>query len=194
MEAITVSAQQLAEDHMRLVPYIVHKHCSSTRGMLDEYISAGYLGLTKAAQSYDPAFGTKFNSYAGVCISNEIRTVMRRERKHDQTISLDIEIEGEDGTMGTLLDLIPDPDADPGSAFEVIEVTDRLHSALQKLPERDRYLLQVYYGFGFQRAKTQSAMAKDLGVSRAYVSILRKRALSRLGEIMEIRKEHDQNA
>ncbi len=78
-EAIA-SGDQDARDRMvranlRLVATIAKDY--QGRGiMLDDLIGEGYLGLIRAAEDYDPRFGTRFSTYAGYWIKQAIRRAL----------------------------------------------------------------------------------------------------------------------
>ena len=60
----------------------------------------GYIGLMRAANTYDDSFGTKFSTWAIFCIDYRIRHMISKNRDHEQAISLstiltnDLEVEG----------------------------------------------------------------------------------------------------
>ena len=86
---------------------------------------------------------------------------------------------GDDGD-GELGDLFADPDAlDP--VEEAGDVMRRLavRTALGELPERERRLLELRFGFGGEQ-QTLDAVARDLGVSRERARQLERQALARL--------------
>ena len=51
-------------------------------------ISIGTIGLIKAVDTFDPAKGKRFASYASRCIENELRMDLRRGRRTGVTLSL----------------------------------------------------------------------------------------------------------
>lgn len=48
----------------------------------DEYVQAGYIGLWKAAEKYDPGRGNAFSTMAWYCIRNEIIRYIKREGRN----------------------------------------------------------------------------------------------------------------
>lgn len=69
-------------------------------------ISIGTIGLIKAVDTFDPAKGKRFASYASRCIENELRMDLRRGRRTGVTLSLQEPLEA-DGQL-TLADTLPD--------------------------------------------------------------------------------------
>jgi RNA polymerase sigma factor for flagellar operon FliA len=70
----------LIEEHLSMVPKIVSRTIGRTscRRDMDEYVSAGHLGLVQAARTFDPAFGAKFGVYAYGRIRGAVLDEMRR--------------------------------------------------------------------------------------------------------------------
>ena len=64
---------ELIEHNLRLVAHIVKKYYGSSKNQ-DDLISIGSIGLIKAVDSFNPANGARFATYAGRCLQNAIRT------------------------------------------------------------------------------------------------------------------------
>lgn len=52
----------------------------------DDITQEGYVGLVKAMRTFDPSKGTKFITYAYICISNEIRKFLKVENRQPKTV------------------------------------------------------------------------------------------------------------
>ena len=85
---------------MRLVYYIVSKEYP-TYIHDEDIIQSGMVGLCKAAESWDET-RSKFSTYAGKCIKNEINQEFIKRKPHSKVLSLDTPI-GEDSTFGDML-------------------------------------------------------------------------------------------
>lgn len=57
--------------NLRLVTHIVRKYYPSAKNQ-DDLISIGTVGLIKAVDSFDPANGARFTTYAARCLQNAI--------------------------------------------------------------------------------------------------------------------------
>jgi RNA polymerase sigma factor FliA len=92
-------------------------------------------------------------------------------------ISLD-EGRGEDGNNSlSLLDLIEDKNSpDPSSEFEVTDMRDRLAKAIDKLPEREKFLIALYY----HENLTLREIGDIINVSESRVCQLHAQAILRL--------------
>jgi len=175
---------RLIEHNLRLVAHIVKKF-DNTGEDTDDLISIGTVGLIKAIGTFDPNKGTRLATYAARCIENEILMYLRARRRTRGEVSLfdpiGVDKEGNEITLmdvlGTEADLVAD---EVGARFEV----RRLLRAIRCLSPRERRVVELRYGLGGRRRRTQREIAGDLGISRSYVSRIEKRAVSRLAREM----------
>ena len=74
--------EELVTKNLKLVPYLFHrlKRTALTERYSEDIIAEGYIGLIKAAQTYDP-MKSKFSTYASRCIVNAMRMFIRRTNK-----------------------------------------------------------------------------------------------------------------
>src|SRR5690554_3158036 len=81
-------AKELLINHnLRLVAHIVKKYNQADEA--DDLISVGSLGLIKAVNTFKPSIGTQFSTYASRCIENEILMLLRANKKHKNTVSVE---------------------------------------------------------------------------------------------------------
>jgi len=79
------SREQDIIKNMALVPYVYKSLRADLRGMVDrdDLISAGYCGLIKAVDSFNPHFGTQFSTYATAviitCMMEEISNTLKAQ-------------------------------------------------------------------------------------------------------------------
>ena len=151
----------LIRHNLRLVAHICKKYYAGNSAQ-DDMISIGTIGLIKAVDTFDPAKGKRFASYASRCIENELRMDLRRGRR----------------TGVTLADTLPD-EADMEAGCESRADAARLRALVDALPARERAIMRQRYGFD-GAPKTQQQTAQALHISRSYVSRLEKRALEYL--------------
>ena len=101
--------EKLIEHNLRLVAHIVKKY-DIKKTQSDDLISIGTIGLIKAIDSFQPAYGKKLTTYASRCIENEILMYLRKNKNSLQEVSLNEPIANEkDGSEITLLDAIAAP-------------------------------------------------------------------------------------
>lgn len=161
----------LIRHNLRLVAHICKKYYAGNSAQ-DDMISIGTIGLIKAVDTFDPAKGKRFASYASRCIENELRMDLRRGRRTGVTLSLQEPLEA-DGQL-TLADTLPD-EADMEAGCESRADAARLRALVDALPARERAIMRQRYGFD-GAPKTQQQTAQALHISRSYVSRLEKRA------------------
>lgn len=174
------SRNKLIEHNLRLVAHIVKKY--ETKDIdNDDLISIGTIGLIKAIDSYNLTKQTKITTYAARCIENEVLMYFRSNKKNNNVISLNDSIGfDKDGNEINLIDVIQD---------KTIDIIDLLHNKdniedlglyLKNLNSREKEIIIKRYGLYNQREQTQKKIAKELGISRSYVSRIEKRALTKI--------------
>jgi RNA polymerase primary sigma factor len=88
---------------------------------------------------------------------------------------------GSDGD-GELGDLFADPTAvDPVEEADASLRHRAVREALKKLPERERRVLELRFGFNGQQQQALEAIGKELGITRERVRQLEGEALAKLG-------------
>ncbi|TGB04226.1 RNA polymerase sporulation sigma factor SigK [Halobacillus salinus] len=170
----------LIEHNLRLVAHIVKKF-ENTKEDFEDLISIGTIGLIKGIESYSTGKGTKLATYAARCIENEILMHLRSTKKTNKDVSLQDPIgHDKEGNELNLLDILQ---ADVQDIVEEIQ----LHMELEKikdfitvLDEREKEVIIFRYGLNQTEEKTQREIAKELGISRSYVSRIEKRALMKI--------------
>ena len=174
--------QILIEHNLRLVVYIARKFDNTGIG-LEDLISIGTIGLIKAVNSFDPDKNIKLATYASRCIENEILMVLRKSNRLKLEVSFDEPLNTDwDGNelllsdiLGTESDLVSkDLDAD-------IE-KQMLHTAIEALNPREKYIVGLRYGIGEAKEHTQKEVADIMGISQSYISRLEKRIIGKLRE------------
>lgn len=168
------SAQKMALNNMRLAYFAAERFRSSGLDM-EELQASAFLGLVKAAASYDESKGTKFTTYAMTVMNNELRMMLRRERRHPQCLSLDKEmlLSGEDRSYA-LRDVIPSKE----TGYAEVEHSDLCDSllALPRLKDGERQAIRLVVLQGM----SQKAAGRLLGVSQESVSRRIKRGIDKI--------------
>ena len=179
-ECITLIAQgnaeargKLIEHNLRLVAYIVNKNYpESVRGSqqdADDLISIGTIGLIRAAETFDFTKGRRFSTYASRCIDNQIKMHFRKIKRQQSEVYINepLETDSEGNTL-TIADIL-------ASNVNIEE----------ELDEREKEIICKRYGIRDGRgyvceAMTQREIAKQLKISRSYISRIEKKALEKL--------------
>ena len=176
----------LIEHNLRLCAHIARKYtvpgCDA-----DDLISIGTVGLIKGVNTYKPGTGTQLSTYCARCIENEILMCLRASQKRRGDVSLHepigVDSEGNEMTLSDVLG------TDEGAVHEAVERRVSLQSVRRlvqtQLHGRERTVLELRYGLLDGRMHPQQEIARQLGVSRSYVSRIEKRAMQRLQRAFE---------
>lgn len=171
---------KLIEHNLRLVAHIVKKY-DYKKDDLDDLISIGTIGLIKGIDTFCYKHGTRITTYCARCIENEILMHFRSDKKNSKNISLNQSIGyDKDGNEISFLDVLKTPKVD---FIELISTKDNillLKDYMKFLTERERSILIKRYGLDGNKEITQKRIAKELNISRSYVSRIEKRALTKL--------------
>ena len=174
----------LIERNLRLVVYISRKF-ENTGISIEDLISIGAIGLIKAVNSFDPDKNIKLATYASRCIENEILMVLRKSNRLKSEVSFDEPLNTDwDGNELLLSDILgTEPDLVSKDLDASVE-KQMLHSAIDKLNAREKYIVGLRYGLGADKEHTQKEVADMMGISQSYISRLEKRIIGKLREEM----------
>lgn len=158
------NVQQLIEDNMNLVYYVIHTRFP--RYITDEdLVQVGMLGLCKAANAWDENKGI-FSSYAVKGIHFEICKEFERRNRQKFIYSLEYEYSDLDNETTTLGDtLVGDSDVDWVDYEELLNV----------LTEAERTVVDMRL-----QGLTKREIARTLGVSEESIAGRLRRARKRL--------------
>lgn len=112
----------------------------------------------------------------------------RSDKKNSKNVSINEGIGfDKDGNEITFLDILKTPK--PDFALDLYQQTNMklLKKYFGVLTPREREIVVKRYGLNNQKETTQKEIAKELGISRSYVSRIEKRALTKL--LREFMKE-----
>ncbi|EOS80451.1 RNA polymerase sigma-K factor [Dorea sp. 5-2] len=171
----------LIERNLRLVAHIVKKYQSSPEDT-EDLLSIGTIGLIKAVVTFNPDKCVRLGTYAARCIENEILMYMRAKKKSSKEISL-YEPIGTDreGNEIQLFDIIESKEDDAHRKVEIGDDIRMLYRSVEaELSPRERLVLKMRYGLYNEEEYTQREIAKQLGISRSYVSRIEKSAIEKL--------------
>lgn len=161
----------LIEKNLRLVAHVCKKYCSNNND-LDDLISIGTIGLIKGIDSFNTKKGVKLSTYVSRCIDNEILMYFRSTKKlnsevyleetigkdkDDNTVSLQEVLESEGKSIEDQVDL----------KFKIKKMYIKMRELLK---ERELGILTMRFGLDGNKPKTQEQIAKEIGISRSYVS------------------------
>ena len=123
----------------------------------------------------------------GERIANEILMLLRAGKKYSKEVSLFEPIGvDKDGETVSLVDVIEmeNKEAVEALIFEQ-DVKDLYRSYERCLKDTEKKVVGMRYGLYGKKEHTQREIAKELGISRSYVSRIEKKAVEKLKKDME---------
>ena len=170
----------LIEHNLRLVAHIVKKF-DVKNDYTDDLISIGTIGLIKAVDTYKPDKKTKITTYAARCIQNEILMHFRSNKKRINDVSLnDIIGFDKEGNEISLINVLSTNEKDLTDEMHTKDLIEKLEENLKILSRREKNIIIKRYGLYNTKSLTQKEIAKELKISRSYVSRIEKRALTKV--------------
>ena len=171
---------KLIEHNLRLVAHIVKKY-DHKKNDVDDLISIGTIGLIKGVDSFSYKKGTRLTTYAAKCIENEILMYYRSDKKNNKNISLNDSIGfDKEGNEITILDILKTPKPNFEMDIHKKDNINLLKKYFNVLNDREKEIIIKRYGLNDEDEATQKDIAKELGISRSYVSRIEKRALTKI--------------
>ena len=170
----------LIEHNLRLVVFIA-KRFENTGVLMDDLISVGTIGLIKAVQSFNVEKNIKLATYASRCIENEILMHLRKTVKYKSEVSFDEPLNTDWEGNELLLSDVMGTDGDV--VYKKIETdveSELLKSALTRLNDREREIVELRFGLSGKEELTQKEVADKLNISQSYISRLEKKIITRL--------------
>lgn len=165
----------LIEHNLRLVAHVAKKYQGCDEDP-DDLISIGTIGLIKAISTFDPCRTSKLSTYAARCIDNELLMMLRARKKRSREVSL-YEPIGTDreGNEISLLDIIESPPVDVvEDCFQRENILHLLRHIAEILSPKEYHVICCRYGLNGQEPRTQREIARELSISRSYVSRIEK--------------------
>ena len=171
----------LIERNLRLVAHVIKKYQYLDEDQ-EDLISIGTIGLIKAVATFNAEKGNRLAAYASKCIDNEILMYLRSRKKTCREISL-YEPIGTDreGNEIKLYDIIETEEEDVPERLYLKENIQKLYEKVEnELSQREKLVLKMRYGLYNGEEYTQREIARQLGISRSYVSRIEKSAVEKL--------------
>lgn len=176
----TNARNKLIEHNLRLVAHIVKKFDNDINDS-DDLISIGTIGLIKGIDSYKSDKNIRLTTYVARCIENEILMYYRSIKKYQNTVSLNDSIGyDKDGNKIMLIDVLKDNHKSLEESLALKENINLINKYLEKLNSREQEIIIKRYGLNNKKAMTQKEIAKNMHISRSYVSRIEKRAISKI--------------
>lgn len=155
----------------------------------DEFYDVGMVGLVKGAKRYDSSLGYSMSTYLYKCIYNEILMSFRRvnsgrEIPESAIVPLTTPI-GDNLTIADTIQAATDIENEIMKKDEI----EILHNEISKLSNKERLVINLYFGLNDCKRLKQKEIAKILGIKQAQVSRIKNLALKKLKkEMIKCRK------
>lgn len=181
-----VAREMLIQSYLRLVVSMAKNPKYRHQAEVLDLIQEGNIGLIKAADCFDASLGYSFAGFATECIRN--RMLLFVNKKYEELLVLDTPAFEDSEEYVTEADRVVDEanilgDASYRIAEDVMIEEERrqmLYAAIEKLPRRDREVIQLLYGVGVRDAMSLQEVAMLLGVTKERVGQIRDEALRKL--------------
>lgn len=173
----------LIERNLRLVAHICKKYNIPNLEM-EDLISIGTIGLIKGINTFNTDKNVRLATYASRCIENEILMYLRSIKKLGAEVYLNEPIgKDKDNNEISLIDILEN---DEKNIEEEIDFKLKMKQIYQKiksvLKTREQIIIELRFGLGGKKPKTQNEVAQILGISRSYVSRIETKAIKQLSE------------
>ena len=178
--------EKLILHNMRLVAHVAKKY-QNEEDELEDLISIGTIGLLKAVSTFDYNYGNRFATYAIRCIENELLMYFRKSKKRKMEVSLYEPIgTDKEGKQIHLMEVLLVDDLDVAKQMEISRDIDLIRQHLTNILEpREATIIKKRYGLCGEREMTQREIAKEMDISRSYVSRIEKKALVKLKSMLQ---------
>ena len=173
----------LIEHNLRLVAHVCKKY-NNTNVDQDDLISIGSIGLIKGINSYNPEKSIKLSTYISKCIDNEILMYLRSNKKTNSEVYLEDPIgKDKDDNTVRLGEVLENNDKPIEEEVDLKMKISKLYEKIKKvLKNRERTIIELRFGLNGKEPKTQKEIAKDMGISRSYVSRIETKAIGKLAK------------
>ncbi len=184
-EPTEANKNKLIIHNLRLVVYIARKFDTAAAG-IEDLISIGTIGLIKAVNTFCLDKNIKLATYASRCIENAILMYLRKCANKRNEISIDEPLNTDwDGNELLLSDVLGSDGDEVGREIEQEDERYLLLGFVDKLPPREKQIMEMRFGMNGYSEYTQKQVADTLGISQSYISRLEKRIILKLKKQIE---------
>ena len=173
----------LIERNLRLVAHVCKKYANSNVEQ-EDLISIGTIGLIKGINSFNSEKGVRLATYVSRCIDNEILMHLRATKKLGAEVFLNETVgKDKDDNVVTLQEILESDERNVDEEVDLKMKVKILYSKMKEvLRDREKTILELRFGLGGKKPKTQNQIAKMMGISRSYVSRIETKAINKLAK------------
>ena len=176
---MTKEDNKLVTDNLGYVITLARQYKSDILST-EDLVNEGAIGLMKAAEKYDASRGKPFVTFAAPYIRKSIETAISRLATTTDIRSTDESLPIGSRNNYTLLNVLEDKSAEKADAtVEEVTLTEDLIRAMGVLNEREKQVINLYYGNGYER-QTMAEIGEAMELKRERVRQIRDQALRKL--------------
>lgn len=140
--------------------------------------------MIKGINSFSVEKGSKLSTYVSRCIDNEILMHLRATKKLNAEVALNEPIgKDKDDNVVTLEEVLENSERSIDEEVDLKMKVKLLYEKMKDLlKDREKTILELRFGLGGHKPKTQHEIAADMGISRSYVSRIETKAISKLSK------------
>lgn len=159
---------RLANRVVSRLTFLVHSRIRLHKGspLYDDLLQEGRLGIMKALQDFEPERGRNFFMFATWHIQTRVRRLLLREARRCETPTGDM--------------LLAENPMEVPDGLEASEDRSAIMRALSFLPDNDRRVLVMRFGFDGEEPRTFQQIGSELGISKQRAQQIEAVALRRL--------------
>ncbi len=188
-EGDMIAYQNLIKHNIKFIIYVINNMQRQILSYklnedLDDFISIGVIGLIKAIENYKADKNINFLSFAKVCISNEIKMFLRKNKKQKLNTSLQkvINADSEGNNIELLQTLSSNQNIEDDYMNKV--VISELKKAVESLGDKEKDVILMKNGIN-SKTYNQKQIADKLGVSQSLVSRIEKKVIQKLSRKLQ---------
>lgn len=166
---------RLANQVVTRLTFLVHSRIRSHKGspLYEDLLQEGRLGIMRALQDFEPERGRNFFMFATWHIQTKVRRLLLREARRCEI------------PVGDML--LAEDVTEPVDGLEIQENHRALMRALSFLPNSDRRVLVMRFGFDGEEPRTFQQIGNELGISKQRAQQIEAGALRRLRRDRKLR-------
>ena len=143
--------------------------------LAEDAFQATFLQVHRKGHLFDSK--RRFRPWLYTVATNRAIDLQRRNKRH-QAVSLDRANRGEQGDVGSLVDLLPSGESGPGERFEAAERSEWVRRAVAALPEQLQTAVSLVYFRGLKYREAAAELSVPVGTVKSRLHS----AVGRLGQ------------